>query len=162
MGYINKFSLINKQPIEKYYKSKLIYDHNDINLTVDGMVLDAQIEIQNIYVLFLTCDCPFEEFLYIHIIDKKLNLLDSYELGYAYGTGILDNIKIKNNKISFSFYGNDEWNIIIYDKPKRIFRLPKLIYTIIEIFLMYKYYRINKRNMICPIFLQYCRIKMIK
>lgn len=90
---------------------------------VSGSVLEAVINWNDFYLLFLTYDVPYEHTLNIHLLDKDLNLLDSVMLGSIHSTGPFSPLQlIEPNKVNFRFIGNKDWNIELLPKP--VFNIP--------------------------------------
>lgn len=82
---------------------------NKVKVVVDGLRLEAQLEMANERtLLWLTEDCPFEEALHIYLLDKGGAILDAIEAGSAYSPGILKLGAMGENWVSFKFYLNEK------------------------------------------------------
>jgi hypothetical protein len=90
---------------------------------LEGTVLEACIQHDNRYLLFLTDDTPFEDSLHIHLLDEDLNRIDTVTLGAPYTTGHFRNLKCEDSSgITFEFFGDCVWEIVVL--PKKRLRLP--------------------------------------
>jgi hypothetical protein len=130
MKGISKFTL---QPLpsekddEDETHSALLSDGEPTDVTLDGTSLDAQFEHNQNFILFVTYDSPYSEFLHIYLLDKKFVILDQLQMSKDWATpfqfvGELE--IIDPNQLRFSFFGNDLWLLTILEKPE--FMLPKL------------------------------------
>ena len=71
------------------------------------------------YIFFTSDDSPYEETLYITLIDSKGEVIESVELSKPYSPGVLKDLIIKNDQtIEFKFWGDSINNLIIADKKK--------------------------------------------
>jgi|SRR5690625_3622325 len=91
---------------------------------ISGSVLETAIQLDDgRYLLFLTDDIPYEDFLSINLLSHAGNLLDHASIGYPYSTGRFSLVRMEPpNKVHFSFIDNAEWMIEIL--PKSVLRLP--------------------------------------
>lgn len=90
---------------------------------VQGAILEAAAEWQGFYLLFTTDDSPFEDFLYIHLLDSDLGLLDSAMIGGMYSTGSFSLLESPEpDTLWFRFIGDTDWSVQVLPKPS--FRLP--------------------------------------
>lgn len=85
-----------------------------------GLVLEAAFECQGIgdarFLLFLTDDVPFEDFLHIHLLDASLRLIDSASLGAMYSTGSFRLVgEPAGHVLRFRFFDDDEWSLELLD-----------------------------------------------
>ena len=87
-----------------------------------GISLEAQFKFNNKYLLFLTEDYHFEEYLSIYLLDQSFNVLDRAGMFIQFTPGMLGNLKIEHgHEISFTFFSNDEkWTLTILPTPKRV------------------------------------------
>ena len=85
-----------------------------------GVYLEAQYIVNDNYLLFITMDCPFEESLFIYLLDNQLKIKDTVELGVEFNPGFFRNPVITGlDTINFSFFEEgDSWLLTILDKPK--------------------------------------------
>jgi hypothetical protein len=90
---------------------------------VSGAQLEAAVECDGRFLLFMTDDTPFEEVLSIHLVSSDGHLLDSATLGGPYTTGTFSGLSLNPpNRVGFRFIGEADWSIeILADSA---FRLP--------------------------------------
>ena len=99
-------------------QSELLWDGQPTSVRVDGVTLDAQVEVDEGYLLFLTEDSPFEEGLHIYLLDRDRRIVDGVEMAGPYASGILrDVIREDDRAVSFSFFGDDRWRVDVNDAP---------------------------------------------
>ncbi len=92
---------------------------------IPGADLEAAIEHDGRYLLFVTDDCPFEDMLRILLLDAACNILDSAMLGAPYSTGSFSSLSLDApDKVRFRFIGDCEWTVTLL--PRAGFRLPYL------------------------------------
>jgi hypothetical protein len=115
--------LVNAESDTENPQSEIILDGQSTGKIVTGSVLEAAVSWQDFYLLLLTSDIPNEEMLDIHLLDKKLNRLDSATLGTIYSTGTFSSLELNApNGIGFRFIGDTDWVIELLAKP--VFRVP--------------------------------------
>jgi hypothetical protein len=132
MNVIDEFTIRNIHGKNEDYDntSNLYYRGSDTGKILEGLYLAAQYKYNDKYVLFLTEDCPFEEGLFIYLLDHALTVLDRAIISIQFTPGILGDLKIENDhEISFTFFSNDEkWTLSILQAPKRVlthgFKVP--------------------------------------
>lgn len=99
--------------------SRLFHKGIDSGALIEGLLLQAQYECSAGYLLLLTDDCPFEELLHIHLLDRNLRPLDQVNLGKAYEAGILSRLQVTGNDVlEFSFFGGDRWQLSVLTEPR--------------------------------------------
>lgn len=122
---VNFFSL--KPQKTDLPRAELLFQNRETGIVIDGIVLEKQFSFENKYLLFLTEDCPFEEGLHIYLLDHELQILDGVELGGAYASAILNDVKIENNSIvSFAFFGQDRWRLQVASNAFRQLNISML------------------------------------
>ncbi|MDR0775624.1 MAG: hypothetical protein LBE81_03175 [Azonexus sp.] len=90
---------------------------------VSGKILEAAVQWENRYLLFMTDDVPFEEMLSIHLLDAQMNALDSARIGCLYSTGTFTSLLLSEpNTVQFRFIGDTFWSIELLSRPR--FRVP--------------------------------------
>jgi len=94
----------------------------DQEIILAGAVLEAQYSVGKNYVLFITEGNPYEEALYIYLLNESLAVLDSIELSADYTSAILKNLRVNSSSsICFSFFEDSEnWLLEFVSKPKTI------------------------------------------
>lgn len=106
-------------------RSALLLNGQPTGRVLPGAVLEAAVEWQGQYLLFITDDVPYEEALRIVLIDAELNVVDSAELGGAYTTGSFSDLSlIPPDTVRFRFIGATDWTVRLLNKDQ--FRLPWL------------------------------------
>lgn len=124
MHVIDEFTInkIHRKREEVEIESYLNHQGRNTGVILLGVSLEAQFKFKDKYILFLTEDCPFEECLFIYLLDQTFNVLDRAEISIQFTPGILGDLKIENNhEISFTFFSNDEkWTLSILPAPKRV------------------------------------------
>ncbi|WP_157659223.1 hypothetical protein [Thauera butanivorans] len=92
---------------------------------IEGCVLEAALECDAGYLLFLTDDIPHEDSLNIHLVSFSGTLEDSARIGGMYSTGRFEKLQVQQpDKISFRFMGDTIWTLQVLQKPA--FRIPFL------------------------------------
>lgn len=105
--------------------SELLIHGTSTGKLVSGGVLEAAIQWENRYLLFMTDDVPFEEMLSIHLLDAKMNVLDSALIGSPYSSGVFTSLLLSEpNTVQFRFIGDTLWRIELLSHPR--FRIPFL------------------------------------
>ncbi len=85
-----------------------------INIIVPGLVLEAAVQIDSRhYLLFLTDDIIFEEWLTMVLIDINHGVKEIVRIGQAWASGYFENLSVKEEEITFRFLGEAEWRVKI-------------------------------------------------
>lgn len=93
--------------------------------TVTGQVLEAAVEADGRYLLFLTDDSPYEEVLHLHLLDGQGRPLDAADLGGPYTTGTFVGPRLLGGqRIGFGFFDDKDWEVELL--PSARLRLPML------------------------------------
>lgn len=103
----------------------MLIDKQACETVVTGSCFEAAVEAEGFYLLFLTDDNPFEDFLNIHMLDKQAKVIDSCKLGAPYSTGSFSQLQVSDDEkqgVSFRFIGETVWNLEIF--PARRLRWP--------------------------------------
>lgn len=112
-------SWLNEAQEDEPPRSEVLLAAKPTGTIVPGALLEATVEWEKHFVLFMTDDCPFEEMLHVHLLDPQLQLVDSLRLGSAYSTGTLSSIELlEPNRVRFRFIGDTDWIIELLEKPK--------------------------------------------
>ena len=113
-------------------KSKIIINGQNTNIAIEGIVLEACVKWHNFYLAFLTDDIPQEDMLHIHLLDQKLNTLDSATIGGIYTTGNFTDLELlAPNRVNFNFIGGTRWTVDFLSQPERCLPMlssPKGVY----------------------------------
>lgn len=123
MKEIKEFQL---QPLpvkdDDWEKSILISNGSQTNTVLSGVSLDAQFQHGEKYILLVTYNSIFAETLHIYLLDKTFAVIDEWQI--SQNEGAVHNLQIINdNKLRFSFFGDDSWTLTVLEKPE--FMLPK-------------------------------------
>ena len=90
---------------------------------LEGATLEAAVEWNSSYLLFITDDVPNEEMLRIVLLDRELRVLDTAMIGSPYSTGSFSALELrKPNMVMFRFIGGSTWTVQL--RPTRSWRLP--------------------------------------
>lgn len=110
MKKIKEFSIKKKSDSD----STLFFRGESCQIDVSGLSLEEQFKIDSFYLIFITDNCPYEEYLYIYLLNQKISIIDSLNVGLPYTPGLLKNIKlISNNTIDFDFHDNIKYQLLI-------------------------------------------------
>lgn len=102
---------------------QLLFNGRATTTTIKGAVLEACVECDGRYLLFVTDDIPHEEALYFYLLDADFNTLDSASLGAAYSTGHFRDLSLMPPaKVQFQFIGGTQWGLEILTSPE--WRVP--------------------------------------
>ncbi len=104
---------------------QLQFQGRPTTVTIKGAVLEACVECEGHYLLFVTDDIPHEEALYFYLLDADFITLDSASLGAAYSTGHFRDLSLQPPRnVLFQFIGGTRWSIEILAHPR--WRVPFL------------------------------------
>lgn len=104
-------------------RSEILQNATPTGKYVTGAVLEATVQWDSWYLLFLTDDCPFEEALNTHLLDEHFDSIDSAVIGWIYNTGVFESLTlVQPNIVQFRFIGDITWRIELLQE--RAFRLP--------------------------------------
>lgn len=77
-----------------------------------GAVLEAAIECNSQYLLFVTDDIPYEESLRIFLLDPTFDVIDSASIGAPYTTGSFSSLTLREpDTVGFRFLGETPWTV---------------------------------------------------
>jgi hypothetical protein len=103
--------------------SEVLVDGTPTGKRVSGAVLEAAVQWEDRYLLFMTDDAPFEEVLGIHLLDDQHSVLDSAFIGGPYSTGSFSSLELREpNTIRFRFIGDTTWDVELLSRPR--LRIP--------------------------------------
>lgn len=100
------------------WESQLLFG-DKVVAQVEGLYLEAQLEVNKGYLLFLSENCPFEECLHIYYLDSALKICDQINLGVIYAPGTFKLLTLANNSVEFQFFGQDRWRLTVLAQPRR-------------------------------------------
>jgi hypothetical protein len=86
---------------------------------VAGQVLEAAVEIDGRYLLFMTEGLPREDLLSIYLIDREGALLDSASIGQWVCPGLFADLALEPpNVVRFRFLGDVDWRVELHPEPR--------------------------------------------
>jgi hypothetical protein len=104
-------------------RARLVRRGQDTGTVVPGAVLEAQIALEDGWLLFITHDAPFEEVLDIVLLDRSCRTVDMASLFWPYTTGTFRNLTLASkDTVVFDFFGHHRWRVKLFERPR--FRLP--------------------------------------
>jgi hypothetical protein len=102
---------------------RLSYQGRDTGRDLPAAVLEAALEVDGEWLLFLTHDVPFEETLGIFLLGSNFDVLDRVALMAPNATGAFKSLRIlSDRRVRFNFLGEQGWELELMKKPA--FRLP--------------------------------------
>jgi hypothetical protein len=104
-------------------KAEIVIAGRPTGRFIEGVILEAALDCEGEFVLFVTNDTPFEESLAICLIDGVGSVLDSLWIGAPYATGSFrDLVKVGPDTAQFRFAGDTDWTLQILPRPQ--FAIP--------------------------------------
>jgi hypothetical protein len=101
--------------------SRLVRDGNALDFTVEGVLLEAQLELEDgSCLVWLTQDCPFEEQLSIYLVGREGQLVDSVSAWAPYTSGLLSIRAVGSDWVEFAFFGDGPYRLQV--EPHARFR----------------------------------------
>ncbi|ATB39450.1 hypothetical protein CYFUS_004894 [Cystobacter fuscus] len=101
--------------------SRLVRDGRVLDFSVEGLLLEAQLELEDgSCLVWLTQDCPFEELLSVYLVGREGQLLDSVSAGAPYTPGILSIRAVGPEWVEFGFFGDAPYRLQV--EPQARFR----------------------------------------
>jgi len=90
---------------------------------LDGYYLEAALQCDTGYLVFLNHDCIFEETLSIYLVDHNGALQDKADIFAIYSTGTFGNLQIQQpDQVSFEFFDEVTFTVKLLRNPG--FRVP--------------------------------------
>jgi len=101
--------------------AEIIYRGEPTGCRVSGAVLEASVQIDDHFILFLTDDVPYEEMLNIYFLNDQFSVLDSVVIGSIYSTGSFSDLQlIGPTELQFRFIGETDWQLHLLPRPEFI------------------------------------------
>lgn len=124
MREIQGYKLMNDPDIKEGEFSQLISPQSKNVAQVPGRVLEALFQLKNdSHLVLLTDDSPYEECLYVLLLDNEYRLLDRVDIYQEYMSGIFSNMKVMGPyELSFDFLENQSFYLKVEMSPKRRFK----------------------------------------
>ncbi len=86
---------------------------------IDGAQLEAQFRCDEFFVVITTAGDPWEETLYIHLLDASPAVIDEITLGQIYTPASLRSFRpCGGSAFEFSFFADENWRLEILRKPR--------------------------------------------
>jgi hypothetical protein len=105
--------------------SEILLNGRSTQRFVSGAVLEAAVQWENNFLLFITDDVPYEEMLRIVLLDQQLKIVDSALIGGPYATGSFSSLQLHEpNRVAFRFIGDTDWAVELLRRSR--LRLPFL------------------------------------
>ncbi|MFE8646713.1 hypothetical protein ACFX58_16670 [Sphingomonas sp. NCPPB 2930] len=83
-----------------------------------GACLEAALEADGRYLLMLTDDVPFEEFLTLVLLSPRMGVLDKASIGACYNSGRFDGLTVlPGHRLQFHFLGDQAWQLQLLPEP---------------------------------------------
>jgi hypothetical protein len=125
LKFADGFSLlpVSAQQENSIPQSRLLFKGAETGLQVPGAVLEAAMEKDSGWLLFLTHDVPFEEGLEICLLNASFQLLDRATLAAPNVTAEFKDLVIAGERIvEFRFLGSRTWTLTLLESAG--FRIP--------------------------------------
>ena len=105
-------------------RAELIADGRSTGVVVPGVTLEAHYETPEWHLLFTTENIPFEEALHITLLDRQFARLDQVELSHPFTPGTVTGLQTNDgaDRVRFSFFGGDLWEVTVLRLPRRLAR----------------------------------------
>jgi hypothetical protein len=89
------------------------------NGRIPGSVLEAAVQSDPGYLLFVTADTLVDEVLGIHLVDPGGELLDSGFIGAPYASGAFEALRLEPpDVVNFRFIDDADWWIRVLPRPR--------------------------------------------
>ena len=99
--------------------SELVIAGRPTGLCVPGKVLEAAVQVDGRYLVFLTEGVTMEERLSIHLVSAEGRLIDSAGVGVIYALGIFAKLKLAPpHGVNFQFLGELQWSVEVFPEPR--------------------------------------------
>lgn len=80
--------------------------------SIQGAVLEAVVEWNSQYLMFVTDDIPYEESLHIVLLDAAFEVIDSASIEAPYTTGSFSSLALHEpDTVEFRFLGETTWTL---------------------------------------------------
>lgn len=125
MKLIDTVSLEIAKDSDVFSETQCYVNINNANtkIIISGKTLEAAIFVDvDLYLLFTTDGIDYEETLKISLIHLKKGLLEVVSLGGQYLTGTFEKLRVRDDYIAFSFFGDTTWTVRVMRDPS--LRLP--------------------------------------
>ena len=91
-----------------------------LNTPIPGQHLEAVIAVDQRYLVFVAEGFPFEETLWVYLIDESFEMMDQATLFAIYSPGEFRDLQLESSDtLSFSFFYEDRWRLTVHQEKKR-------------------------------------------
>lgn len=99
--------------------SQIVFQGTVMETHLQGAVLEACIQVNDRYLVFMTDDCPYEECLRIYLLGTDFSVLDDVSLGRIYTTGSFQLLDlIEPDTVAFQFYTDHPMSVAVLAQPQ--------------------------------------------
>lgn len=100
-------------------ESEVWFSNQPTGKRAPGALLEAALRVGDDYLLFMTDDVPFEDFLSVVLLDDEFNVKDSARIGGVYSTGTFSSLELQEpHSVRFRFIGDRTWTVRVLDRPQ--------------------------------------------
>jgi len=86
---------------------------------VAGLNIEAAVEVDGRYLVFLTDGVAREELLSIHLVEKDGRLVDTVAVGRPRATGVFRHLVLgPPRSVGFRFLGDAAWTVTVHPAPR--------------------------------------------
>ncbi len=102
------------------YQCQLWREGAPTGIRLDGAKLQAAVAWLDLFLLVITDENGYEDFVNLHLLDAHLKILDTASVGSPYNSGQFGGLALAPpNQLTFSFPGEAHaWRITLYEKPR--------------------------------------------
>lgn len=124
MKELQGYKIKNDPACKKGEYNQLFSPQNENIAQVPGNVLETLFQLQNdTHLIFLTDNSPYEECLYVLLLDGQYRLLDRVDIYQEYISGIFSNLRIIGHyEFFFDFLENQRFHLKVEIPPKFKFK----------------------------------------
>ena len=86
---------------------------------VAGLNIEAAVEVDGRYLVFMTDGVAVEELLSIHLVEKDGRLVDTVAIGQPRSTGVFRHLVLgPPRSVGFHFLGDEAWTVTVHPAPR--------------------------------------------
>ena len=86
---------------------------------VAGLNIEAAVEVDGRYLVFMTDGVASEELLSIHLVEKDGRLVDTAAVGRPRATGVFRHLVLAPPRsVGFRFLGDAAWTVTVHPEPR--------------------------------------------
>ena len=123
MTPLTSFSLRGEPPVRDEPVGSLLQEGRETGVRVHAVCLEAQFHVPpDLFLLFFTDDCPYEERLQILLLGPRFQVLDGLSLSWPYTPGLLGHLHPEGERrLRFEFFS---------ERPLRVSVLPESVFHV--------------------------------